>query len=140
MGIDTAGLTRISRLLREFDLDLGALTTRAAEAAEVLTQPAPRRADLVLLAVNLHGYYTALETLLQRVASLFDQEVPGGAAWHVELLEQMATDVPGLRPALLPGELMPELHELRKFRHFFRNAYSPLRNSEIGVIASTITS
>jgi len=28
-----------------------------------------------------------------------------------------------LRPALLPAAVLPALHELRKFRRFFRNAY-----------------
>jgi hypothetical protein len=123
---DTAGLARLARLLREYDVDLAALGARAAESAEVLPRlslPGPSRADVVLLAANLHGYYTALETLLGRVAGLFDQEVPRGASRHMELLEQMLTDVPGLRPALLPASVMPDLHELRKFRHFFRNAY-----------------
>jgi hypothetical protein len=35
----------------------------------------------------------------------------------------MQAEVPGLRPGGVPGAAIPELHELRKFRHFFRNAY-----------------
>ena len=36
----------------------------------------------------------------------------------------MQLEVPGVRPAIIPASIMSELHELRKFRHFFRNAYA----------------
>lgn len=81
------------------------------------------RAELTLLAVNLHAFYTALETLLERIAVLLDEEVPKGSAWHLELLDQMTVEVPGLRPAPVPDAIVADLQELRRFRHFFRNAY-----------------
>jgi hypothetical protein len=76
------------------------------------------------MTLQLHGWYTAFETLCERVARLLDEEVPTGANWPADLLSQMQGEVPGLRPALVPAHLAPDLHELRKFRHFFRNAYT----------------
>jgi hypothetical protein len=35
----------------------------------------------------------------------------------------MQVEVPGLRPAVISSDAIAELHELRRFRHFFRNAY-----------------
>lgn len=119
-------LARLARLLRELDLDVGALAARAAECGDLLALGDQRplsRPELVLLAVNLHGWYTGLETLLERVASLYDREVPSGSTWHADLLAQMGTTVPGWRPALVPEAVLGDLHELRRFRHFFRNAY-----------------
>jgi hypothetical protein len=108
-------------------LDLAALDARAEETREILDRwpeaAAALRSDLIVAAVNLHGYYTALETLLQRVATALDEDVPTCPTWHADLIEQMATEVPGLRPAAVPVEATSDLHELRKFRHFFRNAY-----------------
>ena len=75
------------------------------------------------MGVNLHAYYTALETLLERVARLVDEDVPSGATWHRDLLSQMRIELPGLRPRAIPPELVTDIDELRKFRHFFRNAY-----------------
>ena len=123
MALEPAALTRLARLSRELDVDLGALDARACEAGELTARSELSRAELVLLAVNLHGYYTALETLFERVANLFDQSVPSGPSWHSELIEQMRTEVPGLRPPLVPDDAAAALHALRKFRHFFRNAY-----------------
>jgi hypothetical protein len=125
--LDRATATRLARLAVEARVDLRALEDRAAEVVGLLNDWARDgsldRPSLVLVAANLHGWYTGLETLLERVARLLDGEVPGGPAWHVELLSQAAIAVPGVRPAILPPAVLGDLHELRKFRHFFRNAY-----------------
>lgn len=123
MAREPAVQTRLARLRRESDIDRGALEQRAAEIDALAQQDALSRAELVLLAANLHGYYTGLETLLERVARLLDDDLPSGPGWHAGLIEQMQTDVPGLRQAIVPPVVADDLHELRKFRHFFRNAY-----------------
>ena len=125
MVFEASAITRLARLREDFDVDVIALDARASEAAQLVKawpESLPRP-ELVLLAVNLHGYYTALETLLERVARLLDDELPTGPSWHQELLDQMRIQLPGLRPPVIPGECLPELNELRRFRHFFRNAY-----------------
>lgn len=118
MALEPSVATRLARLLRELDLDLAALQARAAETGSLLEQwqrtSSLSRPELVLLAVDLHGYYTALETMFERVARLLDDEVPVGGSWHSELIEQMQTDVPSLRPALVPAGSADDLHELRK--------------------------
>lgn len=119
--------TRLARLQAEAAVDAAALQARSGEIGQLLAAWRSRgslgRAELVLVAANLHGYYTALETLLERIARLFDEDVPDGPAWHVELLAQMQIEIPGLRPPVIDAAVVDDLHELRKFRHFFRNAY-----------------
>ena len=127
MPREPAALIRLARLRTDLAPDREALKARFAEAAklleELLRAGELSRADLVLLAVNLHGYYTALETALERIARLYDEELPSGPAWHRELVEQMRIAVPGLRDPVVPAHRVADLHELRRFRHFFRNAY-----------------
>lgn len=120
-------LARLARLSAEIAVDTAALAARAGETSTLLASWHEKatlgRAELTLVAANLHGYYTALETLCERVARQLDENVPTGASWHADLLSQMQVEVPGLRPAVVPSAVVGELHELRKFRHFFRNAY-----------------
>jgi hypothetical protein len=120
-------LVRLRRLQAEIAVDIAALKERDRETRELVArwdgEGTLGRPELVLVAVNLHGWYTALETALERVARPLDQSMPSGSSWHIDLLEQMRLDMPGLRGPLLPTEGLPALHELRKFRHFFRNAY-----------------
>ena len=124
---DPEAIVRLTRLRKELDIDLEALRARYLEVVTVLRAwdrgAQPNRAELIVTAVNLHGWYTALEHGLERVARLIDRTLPEGSTWHVELLEQMRVEVPELRPEAVPDEIVPQLHDLRKFRHFFRNAY-----------------
>jgi hypothetical protein len=127
MGADAGAIARLSRLLVDGRVDANALDERRNEIASLLEGEdrgrVLSRSDLLVLGVNLHAYYTALETLLERVARLVDEDTPSGANWHRDLLLQMRIELPGLRPAVIPLEVIPDLDELRKFRHFFRNAY-----------------
>jgi len=119
-------VVRLARLRQELAIDLTALNARAAELDEFLaahtTGQAARNVGIVA-AVNIHAWYTALETAFERVARLLDESVPSGSAWHSELIAQMSVDVPGVRAALIGADLKLELEDIRRFRHFFRNAY-----------------
>jgi len=127
MASDPQLLSRLARLAAEIDIDSKALIARAEETQALVgkwrTRGALDRAELMLVAANLHGYYTALETLCERVARQLDENVPAGPTWHVDLLSQMQIEVPGLRPRVIDPSVFDELQELRKFRHFFRHAY-----------------
>jgi hypothetical protein len=127
MAGDAQMLTRLARLAAEMAVDAHALAQRAGETRALLDvwrkKATLARADLMLVAVNLHGYYTALETLCERIARQLDENVPSGPTWHVDLLPQMQIEIPGLRPRVIDPAVIDDLHELRKFRHFFRNAY-----------------
>ena len=76
------------------------------------------------VALNLHGFYSGLERIFERIASEVDQTVPAGANWHQELLSQMAITVPGVRPAVISTGLQEDLEVYRGFRHIVRNVYS----------------
>jgi hypothetical protein len=80
----------------------------------------PDRPWLALAALALHGWYTGIETALGRIARVVDQRTPVGATWHRDLLSQCMTEVPAVRPQVLPGELQHELLEFLEFRSFFR--------------------
>ena len=82
--------------------------------------------DLYLdgVALNLHGFYAGLERLFELIAATVDGTVPQGANWHQTLLEQMATEVPRVRPAVISDETRAALDEYRGFRHIVRNVYT----------------
>jgi hypothetical protein len=123
---DHAGVALLARLRGEIAEDRALLARCIADldlARARLGVTPDDPAVLALAAVALHGWYTGLETLLERVARQLDGDVPGGARWHRELLTQMAVEVPGVRAAVLPARAVAPLAELLAFRHFFRHAY-----------------
>lgn len=133
---------RLTRLLDEARIEGAALDTIAAGLAAsepALAAPAPGEASVALVAVRLHHYYTAVETLLERIARLFDESVPEGPTSHRDLLQQMASALPPLRPAVLDADVARRLHRLLGFRHFFRHAYDvPLDPRELARHASDL--
>lgn len=76
------------------------------------------------VALNLHGFYSGLERIFERIASTIDGNVPDGANWHQELLSQMSIEIPGVRPAIISSETVDMLQDYRGFRHIVRNVYT----------------
>ena len=50
--------------------------------------------------------------------------MPRGANWHQVLLQQMATEIPHVRPALISESTRDALDEYRGFRHIVRHVYA----------------
>jgi hypothetical protein len=127
MSPEQAGtLAALARLRGEIAADREAMARRTADLADAqrrLNREPGDTAALALAAWAVHGWYTALESLLERVARQIDADVPAGERWHRALLAQATVEVPGVRPAVLPSELRPELEELLAARHFLRHAY-----------------
>jgi hypothetical protein len=121
-----ASAAALARLREEMKEDRAAMARRIRDLDEAearLQRSAGDPAAMALAAWALHGWYTALETLLERVARQIDCDVPEGDRWHRELLSQMVAEVPGLRPSVIPREERASLESLLAFRHFVRHAY-----------------
>lgn len=76
------------------------------------------------VALNLHGFYGGVERLFERIAVLVDDTKPIGQNWHQLLLEQMAQEIPGVRPAVISKSIHVKLETYRSFRHIARNIYT----------------
>ena len=90
-------------------------------------QRAQRAADdyyLDSVALNLHGFYSGLERIFERIATAVDGSKPTGENWHQALLEQMTTEVFGVRPAVISDVTYEQLDAYRGFRHVVRNVYT----------------
>jgi hypothetical protein len=117
----------VARLLVEIAEDREGLVRRFADAQEAERRLASTPEDvgtLALAAVALHGWYTGLETIFERVARQLDASVPTGERWHRELLSQMTAEIPNVRPPVIDRALLADLGALLGFRHFFRHAYA----------------
>jgi len=80
------------------------------------------------VALNLHGFYSGLEKIFEKIAATVDGSVPNAANWHQELLSQMSMEIPEVRPAVISQELRDMLEDYRGFRHVVRNVYTHLLN------------
>lgn len=76
------------------------------------------------VALNLHGFYLNIERILTHIAETLDGSLPRGENWHLLLLQQMMTEIPRVRPAVISIETGTRLDEYRRFRHVVRNVYT----------------
>ena len=105
--------------------DLERLVSRAKRAMTT-SQTNPQDADLYIdsASLNLHDVYSGFERVFKQIASLVDGNVPSGADWYRELLEQMGLDLPQVRPPVLMADSIQRLDEYLRFRHVVRNVYT----------------
>jgi hypothetical protein len=76
------------------------------------------------VALNLHSFYNGLERILEVIARQLDPVFPSGERWHRDLLEQMAREIPEVRPAVLEAETVANLDNFLAFRHRIRSLYA----------------
>ncbi|MFO8043467.1 MAG: hypothetical protein R6U25_09720 [Alkalispirochaeta sp.] len=79
--------------------------------------------DWGALAFTIHTVYGVLENYFLRVSKYFENNLPADR-WHQPLVEKMALDIPGVRPALLLDPVhKAHIKEIVRFRHRVRNLY-----------------
>jgi predicted nucleotidyltransferase len=105
--------------------ELEALKTGIREMEELLATRAdpPTRTELRAIASMLHDFYTGVERIFERIAVQLQEGLSRGEHWHMDLLEQIAAEREGTRPAVIDKPLKVLLKEYLEFRHFFRHAY-----------------
>jgi hypothetical protein len=60
----------------------------------------------------IHHGYCAFESVAERVADEFEGRPPRSERWHQDLLDAMASDIPGVRPAVIGRGSLEALHDL----------------------------
>jgi len=120
--MNKAGALLAARIISE----LKELSVLAKRAEQGLKKAKEKNDDYYLdgVALNLHSIYSGLERIFERIATAIDGSIPSGTNWHRELLNQMAIEVPGIRPAVISSDLKEKLEEYRGFRHVVRNVYT----------------
>lgn len=120
-----------ARIRSELD-DLDRVRHRVEKAVAIARRAGDEQdVSLDSVALNLHDVYSGYERVFKLVAEAVDAEVPDGSGWHRSLLDQVATDVPEVRPPVISRATADALAEYLGFRHVVRNVYSfrfdPLR-------------
>jgi hypothetical protein len=78
-------------------------------------------------ASNIESIYSGIEAILKALLNAVGEKVESidpkdGSGWHKQLLYQSSIATND-RPAILSGDLLSDLDELRAFRHLERNIY-----------------
>ena len=117
--------TRIETLLAELSADiddLGGPVAANRKADGRIRHGADDELDWAALGYTIHNIYNVMESYFLRVSKFFENEL-SPATWHRDLIDRMTLEIAGVRPRLLDRSLAADFHELRAFRHVFRNLY-----------------
>lgn len=101
-------------LKTEVEGDLSALQRIVAKIVippEALAALPSTEPTVAATAFEVHKYYSISENLMRRVARAFENALDP-SEWHKHLLSRMALNIPGIRPALITGEIRGQLDEL----------------------------
>ena len=79
--------------------------------------------ELSAAAMVLHSFYNGIENIILMIAKNYDEKLPSGNNWHMELLEKASVQI-GDRKIIINNELKNQLEEYRKFRHILRHIYN----------------
>ena len=115
----------LRRLQRDTEADLVALDKLRDDVARIAGRPLGLDDEAqAFLAVRLHAWYTALESMLERIARTIEGSLTPGPSTHRDLLRGMTLRLADVRPAVLDPSRLPDLADLLAFRHFFRHVYA----------------
>jgi len=116
----------ITELVSRIHQELQDIPRVLARANEGWKRSLQSNDDLYLdaVALNLHGFYSGAERVFIRIAEIIDDNPPRGDSWHRLLLQQMMTEIPGIRPPVVSIDTGTKLDEYRRFRHIVRNVYT----------------
>jgi hypothetical protein len=79
--------------------------------------------DFGALAYTIHTIYGVIENYFLRISKFFENSLPPDS-WHKTLVERMALNIPGVRPAFIHDkDALKRMMDLLRFRHKFRNLY-----------------
>lgn len=114
-------VSRLRRTLNDLDAEYAYARSQAAEA-EKTQQPVYWTA----VGLSLHGFYTGLEKAFERIAEKVDDGLDRthSGQWHRDLLDQMAQDMPDLRPPVIDEKTREYLDKYLSFRHVIRSNYT----------------
>ncbi|MGI9114565.1 MAG: hypothetical protein ACR2FX_05940 [Chthoniobacterales bacterium] len=116
--MDAAGL---SILLKEMEADVRVVEDASSKAGERIREETP--GHLEACAYELARLYSAFERSLERICEEFENHFEKRGDYHEKLLQRLALQLDGIRPALLPCDWVDRLRELKGFRHLVRHAY-----------------
>jgi hypothetical protein len=78
--------------------------------------------EMSAAAMLLHSFYNGIENILILIFKYYNEELPNGTKWHIELLDKAFVSN-GEREKIFSAELLEPLDEYLKFRHFVRHSY-----------------
>ncbi|MFX4299882.1 hypothetical protein [Pseudosulfitobacter pseudonitzschiae] len=77
-----------------------------------------------MIAFTIHNIYNGFEDVMKVICKEVDGHTPGGESSHQDILNQLKSELPDVRPPVLKDELYKNLTDLKAFRHRVNHNYA----------------
>ena len=124
--MDEARIAILKAEIDSRDRDIDRIYERIEQRAGIFRETAE---GVDSMAYQIHNLYSAFEQLFETVVHFFENRLEE-ERYHIDLLRRMRLEIEGIRPALVSDGAFDLLDELRRFRHFFRHAYTAELNPD----------
>ena len=124
--MDEARIAILKAEIDSHERDIDRIYERIEQRTRIFRQTAE---GVDSMAYQIHNLYSAFEQLFETVVHFFENRLEE-ERYHIDLLRRMRLEIDGIRPALVSDGAFDLLDELRRFRHFFRHAYTAELNPE----------
>jgi hypothetical protein len=69
-------------------------------------------------------FFNGIENLFKRIFKYYQLDLPKGENWHIELINSFSNNSNIILPIKLSQDLISEIHNYRRFRHYFIHGYT----------------
>lgn len=124
------------KLIEEINIDLHSMKIIVKDINTLISEinnNEPDNIQKTAVGALASQFYNGIENILKRILKHTSVELPKGSNWHIELLNMFSTDnyiKNGLK-LHIKEDLLAELSNYRRFRHYFFHGYSHNLNWEI---------
>jgi len=108
-------------LFKELEADYQVAADAARNAGYRVQESSP--GHLEACAYELNRFYNVLEKMLERICEAFENHLEKTGDYHEKLIQRLALNLDGIRPAFIPPDRTFDIRELKGFRHVMRHAY-----------------
>ena len=122
------------QLIDEINIELESMSILVAEVESLIEEvgnSTPTNVQKTALGGFASQFYNGIENIFKRIHKNYNIEIPRGDDWHISLLNRFSKDSAIDLSIKLSDELIQQLNDYRRFRHYFFHGYSHNLNWEI---------
>jgi hypothetical protein len=91
---------------------------------QIIDENVPDNVQKTALSAFASQFYNGVENILKRIHKHYNIPLPVGDNWHIQLLQRFSLNSDFEVPIKFSNDLIANLNDLRRFRHYFFHGYS----------------
>ena len=116
-----------NKLIKDIKIEFEMMDLVVNEVEQLITEIGdnePTNVQKTAMGAFASQIYNGIENLFKRIYKHNQIELPKGENWHIDLINSFSMNSKITLPFKLPPELIKEIHNYRRLRHYFVHGYT----------------